>query len=67
MRCLAMRAAHGPAGAWIGAGYERNAVWDHISVPDTEVLPPADPDVNSLGTVCFNQSLFKIYELTFLS
>ncbi|MCZ8279385.1 MAG: nucleotidyltransferase family protein [Acetobacteraceae bacterium] len=45
MRCLAVLAAHGPAGAWIGAGFVRNAVWDHLSGLDTEALPPADLDV----------------------
>ncbi|MCA3277110.1 MAG: nucleotidyltransferase family protein [Roseomonas sp.] len=45
MRCLAVLAAHGPAGAWIGAGFVRNAVWDHLSGQDTEANPPADLDV----------------------
>jgi hypothetical protein len=45
MRCLAVLAAHGPAGAWIGAGFVRNAVWDHLCGQDTEALPPADLDV----------------------
>ena len=45
MRCLAVLAAHGPAGAWIGAGFVRNAVWDHLSGLDTEANPPADLDV----------------------
>ncbi len=45
MRCLAVLAAHGPADAWIGAGFVRNAVWDHLSGQDTEALPPADLDV----------------------
>ncbi|MCA3390387.1 MAG: nucleotidyltransferase family protein [Roseomonas sp.] len=44
-RCLAVLATHGPAGAWIGAGFVRNAVWDHLSGQDTEALPPADLDV----------------------
>jgi len=45
MRCLAVLAAHGPAGAWIGAGFVRNAVWDHLSGLDTEAQPPVDLDV----------------------
>jgi hypothetical protein len=45
MRCLAVLAAHGPGGAWIGAGFVRNAVWYHLSGQDTEALPPADLDV----------------------
>ena len=45
MRCLAVLAAHGPAGAWIGAGFVRNAVWDHLSGMDTEATPLADLDV----------------------
>jgi hypothetical protein len=45
MRCLAVLAAHGPAGAWIGAGLVRNAVWDHLSGQDTEATPLADLDV----------------------
>ncbi|MBM3593165.1 MAG: nucleotidyltransferase family protein [Alphaproteobacteria bacterium] len=45
MRCLAVLAAHGPAGAWIGAGFVRNAVWDHLSGQDTEATPLADLDV----------------------
>lgn len=45
MRCLAVLAAHGPAGAWIGAGFVRNALWDHLSGQDTEALLPADLDV----------------------
>lgn len=45
MRCLAVLAAHGPAGAWIGAGFIRNAIWDHLSGQDTEAQPPADLDV----------------------
>ncbi|MCA3418527.1 MAG: nucleotidyltransferase family protein [Roseomonas sp.] len=43
--CLAVLATHGPADAWIGAGFVRNAVWDHLSGQDTEALPPADLDV----------------------
>jgi hypothetical protein len=45
MRCLAVLAAHGPTGAWIGAGFVRNAVWDHLSGQDTEATPLADLDV----------------------
>ena len=45
MRCLAVLAAHGPAGAWIGAGFVRNAVWDHLSGQDTEATPLAELDV----------------------
>jgi hypothetical protein len=45
MSCLAVLAAHGPDGAWIGAGFVRNAVWDHLSGQDTEALPLADLDV----------------------
>ena len=45
MRCLAVLAEHGPAGAWIGAGFVRNAVWDHLSGKDTEAIPLADLDV----------------------
>jgi len=45
MRCLAVLAAHGPAGVWIGAGFVRNAVWDHLSGQDTEATPLADLDV----------------------
>ena len=45
MRCLAVLAAHGPASAWIGAGFVRNAVWDHLCGQDTEANPPADLDV----------------------
>ena len=45
MRCLAVLVAHGPAGAWIGAGFIRNAVWDHLSGLDTEANLPADLDV----------------------
>jgi hypothetical protein len=45
MRCLAVLAAHGPADAWIGAGFVRNAVWDHLSGEDTEARPLADLDV----------------------
>jgi hypothetical protein len=44
-RCLAVVAAHGPVGAWIGAGFVRNAVWDHLSGLDTEATPLADLDV----------------------
>jgi len=45
MRCLAVLAAHGPVGAWIGAGFVRNAVWDHLSGQNTEAVLPADLDV----------------------
>ena len=45
MRCLAVLAAHGPASAWIGAGFVRNAMWDHLSGKDTESTPLADLDV----------------------
>ena len=45
MRCLAVLAAHGPTSAWIGAGFVRNAVWDHLSGLDTEATPLADLDV----------------------
>lgn len=44
MRCLAVLAAHGPAAAWISAGFVRNAVWDHLSGLDTEATPLADLD-----------------------
>ncbi len=44
-RCLAVVAAHGPAGAWIGAGFVRNVVWDHLSGKDSEATPLADLDV----------------------
>ncbi len=42
---LAAIAAHGPAGAWIGAGALRNAVWDRLSGRDPDAVPPADLDV----------------------
>jgi hypothetical protein len=45
MRCLAVLAAHGPVDAWIGAGFVRNAVWDHLSGRDTEATPLTDLDV----------------------
>jgi len=45
MHCLAVLAAHGPADAWIGAGFVRNAVWDHLSGKDSEATPLADLDV----------------------
>jgi hypothetical protein len=45
MRCLTILAAHGPADAWIGAGFVRNTVWDHLSGQDSEVQPPSDLDV----------------------
>lgn len=38
-------AAHGPPGAWIGAGFLRNAVWDALSGRDPGAIPPADLDV----------------------
>lgn len=37
-RLLALLRAHGPAGAWIGAGFVRNAVWDRL-----HGRPPAPP------------------------
>jgi len=42
---LATVAAHGPPGAWIGAGFLRNAVWDALSGREPEAIPPADLDV----------------------
>jgi hypothetical protein len=45
MHCLAVLAAHGPAGGWIGAGFVRNALWDHLSGLAMEAVPPADLDV----------------------
>jgi hypothetical protein len=42
---LAAVAAHGPPGAWIGAGFLRNAVWDVLSGRDPAAIPPADLDV----------------------
>lgn len=42
---LAAVAAHGPPGAWIGAGFLRNAVWDALSGRDPAAIPPADLDV----------------------
>jgi hypothetical protein len=42
---LTTLAAHGPPGAWIGAGLLRNAVWDRVSGGDPAALPPADLDV----------------------
>ncbi len=38
-------AAHGPHGAWIGAGFLRNAVWDALTGQDPDATPPADIDV----------------------
>ena len=38
-------AAHGPPGAWIGAGFLRNAVWDALTGRDPDATPPADLDV----------------------
>lgn len=45
MQALATVAAHGPPGAWIGAGLLRNAVWDRLSGRDPAAIPPADIDV----------------------
>ncbi|NMJ44350.1 nucleotidyltransferase family protein [Roseomonas sp. JC162] len=45
MRALSAVAAHGPPGAWIGAGLLRNAVWDRLSGRDPAEMPPADIDV----------------------
>lgn len=45
LRALAAVAAHGPPGAWIGAGFLRNAVWDALSGHDPGAMPPADLDV----------------------
>jgi hypothetical protein len=42
---LAAVAAHGPPGAWIGAGFLRNAVWDALSGRDPAAIPPDDLDV----------------------
>ena len=33
-------AAHGPPGAWIGAGFLRNAVWDALTGRDPDATPP---------------------------
>jgi hypothetical protein len=38
-------AAHGPPGAWIGAGFLRNAVWDMLHGRRPEVAALADLDV----------------------
>jgi hypothetical protein len=38
-------AAHGPAGAWIGAGFLRNAVWDALTGRDPDAIAPANLDV----------------------
>lgn len=38
-------AVHGPPGAWIGAGFLRNAVWDALTGRDPDAIPPADLDV----------------------
>ncbi len=45
LHALQVLAAHGPPGAWIGAGFLRNAVWDaaHGRAPDPGTL--ADLDV----------------------
>lgn len=45
MRRLEAVAAHGPAGAWIGAGFLRNAVWDARTGRDPDTWPAADLDV----------------------
>ena len=63
MRCLAVLAAHGPAGAWIGAGFVRNAVWDHLSGQDTEALPLADLDVvfhDSVNATAEQDAAFEV-------
>ena len=43
LRLLEAVAAHGPAGAWIGAGFLRNAVWDALTGRDDP--PGSDLDV----------------------
>lgn len=45
MTRLSTIASHGPAGAWIGAGFLRNAVWDALTGRDPDTIPPADLDV----------------------
>lgn len=45
MTRLSTIASHGPAGAWIGAGFLRNAVWDALTGRDPDAIPPADLDV----------------------
>lgn len=42
---LAAVADHGPPGAWIGAGFLRNAVWDALSGRDPAAIAPSDLDV----------------------
>jgi hypothetical protein len=45
MTRLSAVASHGPAGAWLGAGFLRNAVWDALTGRDPDALPPTDLDV----------------------
>ncbi|MEO3472664.1 nucleotidyltransferase family protein [Roseomonas sp. CAU 1739] len=45
MSRLGSVAAHGPPGAWIGAGFLRNAVWDALTGRDPDATPPTDLDV----------------------
>jgi hypothetical protein len=45
MTRLSTVASHGPAEAWIGAGFLRNAVWDALTGRDPDTIPAADLDV----------------------
>lgn len=45
MQRLEAVAAHGPPGAWIGAGFVRNAVWDALTCRDPDTTPLTDLDV----------------------
>jgi hypothetical protein len=49
MDALATLALAGPPGAWIGAGFVRNAVWDALSGREPDVTGLDDLDVVHLG------------------
>lgn len=59
---LAALAAHGPPGAWIGAGFLRNAVWDALHGRRPDVAGLADLDVIFLDAACPDPTVDAAWE-----
>ena len=62
-QALAILAAHGPPGAWIGAGFLRNAVWDALHGRAPDVAGLADLDVIHLDAACLDPAADADWEM----
>lgn len=65
LRLLRAVRDHGPAGAWIAAGFVRNAVWDHLH-GYAEPTPLSDIDVLYFSADCLEPEADCAWELRLL-